>query len=119
MTILSPTCQPDSSAPVGAAGGFAAVSQFAVANRMTAAVKTAFRQRLRQVEQVPGFLRLEVLSPLDDPEEIWLLTWWRDEASFKAWYGSHAYHQSHQGIPKGLKLVSGRTKIRYFEPVCS
>lgn len=64
--------------------GFAVVSQFTVANGMTEAVKAAFRQRLRQVEHAPGFVRLDVLSPLDCPDEIWLLTFWRDEASFRS-----------------------------------
>jgi heme-degrading monooxygenase HmoA len=44
---------------------------------------------------------------------------WRDEASFRSWYRSHDYHQAHKGIPKGLKLVPGRTIIRHFEHVCS
>lgn len=99
--------------------GFAVISQFTVANGTTAAVKEAFRQRLHRVESTAGFLRLEVLSPFDNPDEIWLLTLWSDEASFKAWYRSHAYHESHQTIPKGLKLLSGHTKIRHFEHVCS
>lgn len=109
----------DAASSPALAGGFAVVSQFTVANGMTEAVKTAFRQRLRQVEHAPGFVRLDVLSPLDCPAEIWLLTFWRDEASFRSWYRSHDYHQAHQGIPKGLKLVPGRTLIRHFEHVCS
>jgi heme-degrading monooxygenase HmoA len=114
------TVRDASSSPAPARpGGFAVVSQFTVANGMTEAVKTAFRQRLRQVEHAPGFVRLEVLSPLDCPDELWLLTFWRDEASFRSWYRSHDYHQAHKGIPKGLKLVPGRTIIRHFEHVCS
>lgn len=105
--------------PPSPPGGFAVVSQFTVANGMTEAVKTAFRQRLRQVERAPGFVRLDVLSPLDCPDEIWLLTFWRDEASFRTWHRSHDYHEAHKGIPRGLKLVPGRTLLRHFEHVCS
>jgi hypothetical protein len=28
---------------------------------------------------------------------------------------SHDYHQSHSGIPKGLKLAPKSTEIRFFE----
>lgn len=101
------------------AGGFVALSRFTIANEMTGQVKQAFLDRPHQVDDAPGFLRMEVISPLDDPDEIWLLTWWRDEESFHGWHRSHHYHDSHKGIPKGLKLVPKGTQIRYFETVCS
>ncbi len=37
-----------------------------------------------------GFV--EVISPVASPEEIWLLTFWADEASFRTWHHSHLYH---------------------------
>lgn len=98
---------------------FIALSQFTVANGMTAEVKEAFNRRPHLVEEAPGFLRLEVISPLDDSDEIWLLTYWRDEESFKTWHRSHSYHDSHKGIPKGLKLVPRSVRLRFFEHVAS
>jgi heme-degrading monooxygenase HmoA len=99
--------------------GFVALSRFTVANGMTADVKRAFVERPRLVEGAPGFLRLEVISPLDDPDEIWLLTYWSDEKSFQSWHKSHLHRESHKGIPKGLKLDPARTRLRSFEYVCS
>jgi hypothetical protein len=29
------------------------------------------------------------------------------------------YHESHRGIPHGLKLVPGAQEIRHFEHICS
>jgi heme-degrading monooxygenase HmoA len=98
---------------------FVALSRFAVANGMTAQVKQAFVDRPHLVDDAPGFLRMEVISPVDEPDEIWLLTYWSDEESFKTWHKSHTYHESHKGIPKGLKLVPKSTQVRYFEYVCS
>jgi len=98
---------------------FIALSQFTVANGMTEQVKDAFAQRPHLVDGAPGFLRLEVISPLDDRDEIWLLTYWRDEESFKAWHHSHLYRDSHKGIPKGLKLVPKSARLRFFEHVSS
>ena len=99
--------------------GFVALSRFVIANGMTAEVKAAFRARPHLVDNAPGSQRMEVISPLDRPEEIWLITFWRDEESYRAWHHSHLYHDSHRGIPKGLKLVPGETQIRGFEHVAS
>jgi heme-degrading monooxygenase HmoA len=98
---------------------FVALSKFAIANGMTQAVKTAFEQRPHLVDSAPGFRRLDVLSPLTYPEEIWLLTYWDDEASFHTWHRSHTYRESHQGIPKGLKLVPKSVELLLFEHVAS
>ena len=97
---------------------FVAMSRFAVANGMSEEVRQAFRDRPHLVDGAPGFLRMEVLTPRDDPEEFWLLTWWSDEESFQTWHGSHL-QESHRGIPKGLRLLPDRTRIRYFEQVAS
>jgi len=98
---------------------FVALSKFVIANDMTAEVKEAFRQRPHLVDDQPGFVRMEVLSPVERPQEIWLITFWTDAESFKVWHHSHLYHQSHKGIPKGLKLVPGEQEIRHFEHVSS
>ncbi len=98
---------------------FIALSQFTVANDMTAVVKNAFVDRPHLVDNTSGFIRLEVISPLDNKDEIWLLTYWRDEESFKTWHHSHLYHDSHKGIPKGLKLVPKSARLRFFEHVSS
>ncbi len=107
------------SAAVKAASTFVALSKFVIANDKTAEVKEAFRRRPHLVDDQPGFVRMEVFSPLDRPEEIWLVTYWTDAASFKLWHHSHLYHESHKGIPKGLKLVPGEQQIRHFEHVSS
>lgn len=107
---------------------FVALSQFTVANGtnepgeanpMTGLVKQAFLDRPHLVDGAPGFVRMEVISPIDAPNEIWLLTYWTDEESFRTWHRSHLYRDSHQGIPKGLKLDPKATRIRYFEHVGS
>lgn len=84
---------------------------------MIAQVKEAFRGRPHKVDDADGFLRMEVISPFDNLQEIWLITFWRDEISFRTWHHSHLYRESHEGIPKGLKLVPKSTEIRCFEGV--
>ena len=109
---------PESAFPA-IASSFVALSKFVVANDKIAEVKAAFRARPHLVDGQPGFVRMEVFSPLDRPQEIWLVTYWTDAASFKRWHHSHLYHESHKGIPRGLKLVPGEQEIRHFEHVSS
>jgi len=94
------------------------LSRFVIANGLADEVKTAFRGRPHSVDLHPGFVRMEVLSPQDTPNEIWLLTYWRSEADYREWHGSHSYRDSHAGIPKGLKLESSATQLRFFDFVC-
>lgn len=75
-------------------------------------VRMAFQQRPHFVDQAEGFLGMEVMSPLDNDAEIWLFTRWKDRQSYESWHKSHLYHESHKGIPKGLKLIPGATEIK-------
>ncbi len=93
------------------------LSQFRVDDAMAGAVRAAFVERPHLVDEAPGFIRLEVLSPRDQPGEIWLFTYWSDEASFRAWHRSHAYKESHRGIPKGMKVIPKTAAIRVLEHV--
>ncbi len=92
-----------------------ALSRFTIANDMSEEVRRAFLQRPHLVDTEQGFLGMEVMSPMDNANEIWLLTRWVDAQSYEQWHRGHTYHDSHKGIPKGLKLLSGSTKIRVFE----
>lgn len=94
--------------------GFVAVSTFRLRNDMTAEVAQAFRERPHQVDSAPGFIRMDVIRSHDDPMEFSLLTYWVDEQSYLAWHRSHEYHESHRGIPKGLRLVPGSAVVRRY-----
>jgi heme-degrading monooxygenase HmoA len=109
----------EESASAPRAGLFVAVSSFQIANGTTAAVKQAFLERPHLVDDAPGFIRMDVISPVDAPHEIWLLTYWTDEASYRTWHKSHHYRDSHRGIPKGTKLVPKSATVRFFEHVAS
>ena len=98
---------------------FVALSQFTIANDMVAEVRQAFLDRPHLVDRAPGFLRMEVISPVDASDEIWLLTYWTDETSFRDWHRSHEYRESHGQVPKGLKLVPRSARLRFFEHICS
>lgn len=97
---------------------FVAVSIFEVANDMAEEVKQAFVSRPHLVDKANGFLEMKVLSPQENLNEIWVTTFWDEESNYQNWYKNHM-KESHQGIPKGLKLVPGSTKVRFFQQVTS
>lgn len=103
----------------GPSTSFVAISRFTVANGMTPQVKQAFLNRPHRVDHAPGFTGMQVISPLENPDEIWLLTFWTDRESFTRWHASHEYHESHAGIPHGLKLLPHSVSIQFFQHVCS
>ena len=92
-----------------------ALSRFTIANHMKEEVKDAFRHRVHLVDDAPGFLGMEVMNAIDSPAEVWLLTRWLDEPSYRTWHHGHTYRESHKGIPKGLKLVPGSTIVQLFD----
>jgi heme-degrading monooxygenase HmoA len=98
---------------------FVVISKFRVRNGMANEVADAFRKRPHLVDDAPGFLELQVLSPSDDESEFWLVTRWTDEDSFRTWHRSHEYRESHAGIPKGLKLDPTATEVRGFRQIAS
>lgn len=95
------------------------VSRFTVANGTTEEVKRAFVSRPHLVDSVSGFVRMDVISPMDCPDEIWLLTYWTDEQSYRRWHRGHEYHESHKQIPRGVKLVPRSAEVRLFQLVAS
>jgi len=93
-----------------------ALSRFVVANdEMAESVRNAFQSRPHLVDNAPGFLGMEVMSPVGSPTEIFLYTRWSDVDCYNNWHDSHQYHKSHEGMPKGLKLVPHSTSIQILE----
>lgn len=92
-----------------------ALSRFTIANGMTEEVRAAFGNRAHLVDAAAGFLGMEVMSPVDIPAEIWLVTRWVDEPSYRRWHRGHEYHEAHKGIPKGLKLVPGSATVTLLD----
>ncbi len=101
MTTVIESEVPAEVAPI-TKSGFLVLSRFVIANGLSAEVKAAFRARPHLVDDAPGYCRMEVISPLERPEELWLLTLWTDERSFRTWHHSHQYHESHRKLPKGI-----------------
>ena len=94
-----------------------AFSRFRVANECGDAVREAFLARPGLVDKAVGFLGLEVFTDTEDAALFYLLTRWTDADSFRRWHGGPNHKQSHEGIPKGLKLDAAFTLIRVLDRV--
>jgi heme-degrading monooxygenase HmoA len=92
-----------------------ALSRFTIANDMVEEMRSAFGRRPHLVDSAPGFLGMEIMSPVDRAAEMWLVTRWSDEQSYRAWHRGHEYHEAHKGIPRGLKLVPGSASVTLLE----
>ena len=88
------------------------ISRFRVANGLRAEIEAAFKQRPHFVDDAPGFRSLEIHSDVCDPNVFYLFTVWENLDSFQRWHKSAAHHESHRGIPKGLKLDPAFTNIQ-------
>ena len=96
----------------------AVISKFNVRNGMEKEVKEAFRNRPKLVENAKGFIRLDVISPVSNPSEIHLITYWSSIKDFEYWHSNHL-KDSHQYIPKGLKIDPQSRELVQYEHITS
>ncbi len=87
------------------------VSRFRVKNDLEALVRKAFFNRPHVVDDVAGFLGMEVFTGAGEPASFYLVTRWTDVDSFRQWHGSDAHRLSHQAIPRGLKVDRSFTQV--------
>lgn len=67
-----------------------------------------FRQRAGQVEKQQGFVRMEIMRPMDDDTPYLVMTTWKDENAFNNWVGSEDFKIAHQNpLPKEAYKPSG------------
>lgn len=55
-----------------------------------------FQHRAGQIDQQPGFIRMQILKPVSPDTPYLVYTEWKDEASFKQWIGSEDFKLAHQ-----------------------
>lgn len=95
---------------------------YVVSNRVPVAAdwreefERRFRERAGQIEQQPGFVRMEIHRPADDHSPYIVQTVWRDEASFQAWVGSDDFKAAHANpLPK--EAFDGDSRMERHEVI--
>ncbi|MFN8126716.1 MAG: antibiotic biosynthesis monooxygenase [Candidatus Nanopelagicales bacterium] len=54
-----------------------------------------FAQRKQAVDTAPGFLKFELLRPVEGTEDYLVVTHWRSREDFEAWTASQSFHAGH------------------------
>ncbi len=97
---------------------------YVVANRVPVAAewRTQFEERFRarasQVDQHPGFVRMEILRPEACDGVYVVLTHWQDKAAFEGWIGSPDFRAAHSNpLPK--EAFTGAGQIERHEVIIS
>lgn len=80
------------------------------------ALLAAFRNRLGAVESWPGFVDLQVWQDRAADDRFVMVTWWRDEAAFRAYLASDAFARSSERVPRGPDGPR-RSALQRFEVV--
>ncbi len=75
----------------------------------------AFRDRAHLVDEADGFLALEVWASDRDPEEVVMVSRWRDRASFRAYMRSDAHRISHERIAPDLQEAIKLERLEHVQ----
>lgn len=67
-----------------------------------------FCTRARAIDQMGGFLAMQVLKPSKEGEPYLVVTYWESEAQFDAWVGSPEFHEGHKRAFADLKQAKER-----------
>ncbi len=98
MTV-DPAAAPERTPTPSFAGAHVVVSELAVEVEGAAALETAFRNRLGEVDGFPGHLGLQVWKDDRHPGRYLMVTWWESEVAFKDYMRSESHRRSHDRVP--------------------
>lgn len=77
-----------------------------------------FRERAGQVEQQPGFVRMEIMRPDTEDTPFLVQTAWKDRAAFQAWLASEDFKLAHRNpLPK--EAFDGEGRLEAFDVIIS
>jgi len=96
------------------AASFVTVSGIAVPPAGEAALELAMRNRLRQVDGLPGFGGLQVWRPVRAGDPYRMVTWWKDPETFREYMRSTAHDASHARTPAGADRPRPAGLDRYW-----
>ena len=93
---------------------YVSMSRLRVAASESDALVDAFRRRAHFVDDVAGFIDLEVWRSDRDPEEVLMVSRWRDRAAFTAYMRSDAHKVSHGRIDPALQAAIRLERLEHL-----
>ena len=97
---------------------FVVLNRFPVNPKYAAQFEARLRNRPRQVELQPGFIRLQLLRPGDPGDPYVVLTVWESKGDFETWVKADTFAEKHAGqrtLPKETLL--DKNKVETFEVI--
>lgn len=80
---------------------YVAINVLTVPEGAGATLEERFAGRAGMVEKAPGFVRFELLRPVEGTSDYLVLTHWEDQSAFTAWKESMAFGQGHANAGGG------------------
>jgi heme-degrading monooxygenase HmoA len=93
---------------------YVSMSRLRVASAESAALVGAFRRRAHLVDTFDGFIDLQVWRSDRDPEEVLMVSRWRDRAAFTAYMRSPAHRTSHARIDASLQAAIRLERLEHL-----
>jgi heme oxygenase (mycobilin-producing) len=83
--------------------GYAVFNNIPVSDEGRSLFEYRFKNRAGLIEEVPGFIAIRVLRPLDSDTYV-IMTIWEDRKSFLGWQDSKQYQKAHEkrGTEEGI-----------------
>ena len=93
---------------------YVSMSRLRVDAAQSDALVAAFRARAHLVDRVEGFIDLQVWRSDRDPEDVLMISRWRDRAAFTAYMRSTDHRISHDRIDPSLKAAIHLERLEHL-----
>jgi heme-degrading monooxygenase HmoA len=93
---------------------YISVSRLRVEAARTDELVEAFRRRSHLVDDMDGFVDLEVWRSDRDPEDVWMVSRWRERSCFVAYMRSDEHARSHDRIPEDLDAAIALQRLEHM-----
>ena len=88
--------------------GYVAINYIQCAPEYVQRFEELFRTRAHAIDEMAGFLGMNVLSPQNDDKPYLVVSYWTNEQSFQAWTGSEAFVEGHRRAFEDIRLAKER-----------
>lgn len=88
--------------------GFVAINYIQCKPEYVDRFECLFCTRAHAIDQMPGFLGMEVLKCTKTGEPYLVISRWRDQASFQAWVGSPEFQEGHKRAFEDMRQAKQR-----------
>lgn len=89
------------------------MNRFSVTPGREADFEEAFKGRAKLIDQMPGFMGLDMLRPAGKEDVFISMARWRSMADFEAWTSSDAFKQAHSRRHPGM--FTGHPQLEIYE----